>query len=260
MGSKLAFSTKEKGASYPRPTTQEELQNWIICASLYWKATGDNAWLKEKQDIFAQALQSMQLRDDLDPARRDGITTYSSMVGDRQSEITTYDAMDASLQHPIDSLYITGKSLAAYTILRPVFQKLGETDLARQADAAETYTAKSLLAHWDATKHMFPALFDGKGSNAGSSIIPAVEGLGYIYAMGLTDDVSPSGRNAALMGDYKAHLQNHPRAVSLHRRANRRLEFILLQPHDVDEQGLLQPVHCRNVLGLKNDATGKTAD
>ncbi len=162
MGSKLAFSTKEKGASYPRPTTQEELQNWIICASLYWKATGDNAWLKEKQDIFAQALQSMQLRDDLDPARRDGITTYSSMVGDRQSEITTYDAMDASLQHPIDSLYVTGKSLAAYTMLRPVFQQLGETDLARQADAAETYTAKSLLAHWGATKHV-PRAFRWQG-------------------------------------------------------------------------------------------------
>ena len=61
----------------------------------------------------------MQLRDDIDPAKRDGITTYVSNFGNRSREITTYDAMDASLQHPNDSLYIAVKSFACYTMLLP---------------------------------------------------------------------------------------------------------------------------------------------
>ena len=125
--------------------TQEELQNWIICGALYWKTTGDKAWLVRNKDTFTRALRSMQLRDDIDPAKRDGITTYVSNVGQRSGEITTYDAMDASLQHPQDSLYIAGKSFACYTMLAPVFAELGEPDLERQARAAEAYTAKGIL-------------------------------------------------------------------------------------------------------------------
>ncbi len=258
MGSRLNFSTQEKGARYKTLMTQEELQNWIICAALYWKTTGDNAWLEGKRDLLRQALQSMQVRDDPDPAKRDGITSYVSSHGDRSGEITTYDAMDASLQHPIDSLYITGKSLACYIMLQPVFQQLGESDLAKQARDAEGYTVKGLLAHWDATKHTFPALFGGTAAE--SSIIPAVEGLAYPYAMGLRDRVSLTGPNAELMNDYKTHLQT-----------------ILVPGVCVDSETgawnlsssskttwvskvYLNQYVAENVLGLKNDVTGKTAD
>jgi hypothetical protein len=258
MGSRLSFSTQEKGARYTSLMTQEELQNWIICAALYWKTTGDNAWLAGKKDILNQALTSMQRRDDIDPAKRDGITSYSSNYHDRTKEITTYDAMDASLQHPIDSLYITGKSFASYAMMQPLFKQLAEPDLARQAKDAESYTVKGLLAHWDAAQKSFPALFGG--TDAKSSIIPAVEGLAYPYAMGLTDDVSLTGPNAELMNDYKTHLQT-----------------ILVPGVCVDaETGAwnlsssskttwvskiyLNQYVTENVLGLKNDTTGKTAD
>jgi hypothetical protein len=204
MGSRVNFSNKTKGAAYKTLMTQEELQNWIICAALYWKTTGDNGWLEANKEVFKRALVSMQLRDDLDPAKRDGITTYVSNVGDRSGEITTYDAMDASLQHPQNSLYIAGKSFACYAMLKPVFLQLGEASLAGEVQAAENYTAKGILSHWDASRKFFPALFDGKSDSA---IIPAVEGLAYVYAMGLTNDVSLNGPNGELISHLKTHLE-----------------------------------------------------
>lgn len=157
MGGRLVFADHAKGALYKTLMTQEELQNWIICASLYWKKTGDDAWLEKQKDVFARCLKSMQLRDDIDPAKRDGITTYMSNLNSFAGEITTYDAMDASLQVPTDSLYIGMKSFACYTMLKPVFTQLGEPDLAKVAQDAEAYTAKGILSHWDQDKKYFPA-------------------------------------------------------------------------------------------------------
>ena len=204
MGTRVKFSTHEKGAAYPRLMTQEELQNWILCAALYWKTTGDNAWLERNQDIFRRALKSMQLRDDLDPAKRDGITTYTSSIGERAGEITTYDAMDASLQHPVNSLYITVKSFACYLMLKPVFLQLGDAVLAKESAAAVEYTKKGLLSHWDENRQVFPAIFEGKSP---SVIIPAIEGLVYPYVMGLKQEVAPDGPNGELISRLKTHLK-----------------------------------------------------
>ena len=65
MGSRLQFSNREQGAVYTTLMTQEELQNWILCAALYWKRTGDNAWLERNRGVFIQALNSMERRDDV---------------------------------------------------------------------------------------------------------------------------------------------------------------------------------------------------
>ena len=257
MGTRINFSNHEKGAAYKTLMTQEELQNWIVCAALYWKTTGDNAWLEQNRDVFKRALQSMQLRDDLDPSKRDGITTYVSNVGQRTGEITTYDAMDASLQHPIDSLYIAVKSFACYTMLKPVFVQLGETSLADEAQKAEVYTAKGILSHWDDAHRCFPALFEGKSD---SMIIPAIEGLAYPYALGLTREVALDGPNAELISHLKTHLNT-----------------ILVPGVCVDAQTgawnlsstssttwqskvYLNQFVAENILGVKNDATGHNAD
>ncbi len=259
MGSRLSFSSKAKGARYSNLMTQEELQNWIICGALYWKKTGDNGWLEKNKEVFNDALKSMQLRDDLDPKKRDGITTYVSNRGEKSGEITTYDAMDASLQHPIDSLYIAGKSFASYAMMVPVFQQLGEEQQANEAKEAVTYTAKGILSHWDESRKSFPALFNGS-TTATSSIIPAVEGLAYPYAMGLTKELAMDGPN----GDLIRHLKTH-------------IETILVPGVCIDSETggwnlsssssttwvskvYLNQFVVENVLGIKNAATGATAD
>ena len=139
-----------------------------------------------------------------DPKKRDGITTYSSKVGKRSGEITTYDAMDFSLRRPENSLYIAVKSFACYAMLQPVFRQLGEASPAREAQAAEAYTAAGILSHWDENRQFFPATFDGKTDSA---IIPAIEGLIYPYAMGLSREVALDGPNRDLIRHLKTHLE-----------------------------------------------------
>jgi hypothetical protein len=204
MGQGTKFSSAAEGASYGRPMTQEELQNWILCAALYWKTTGDNAWLAQNRKALQDAFRSMQLRDDIDPAKRDGITTYTSNLGQRGGEITTYDAMDRSLREPQNNLYITVKSFAVYSVLQDVFRALDESNLMAQAQAATAYTAKSIVSHWDEKQRMFPATFVGKSEG---TIIPAIEGLIYPYAMGRFEDVSETGPYGELIQKLKQHIQ-----------------------------------------------------
>jgi len=257
MGRSVGFSTRERGASYATLMTQEELQNWIICAALYWKATGDNAWLETNRDLFKQALKSMQLRDDPDPAKRDGVTTFVSNFKDRSGEITTYDAMDQSLQTPQNSLYITVKSFACYLMLKPVFLQLGETALAGESQDAIAYTSRGILSHWDESHHLFPAVFDGRTT---SGIIPAIEGLAYPYAMGLTKGVALDGPNAELIGRLKTHLNTIlVPGVCLDAKTGAWNLSSSSATTWVSKVYLNQFV-AENVLGVRSAVTGKDAD
>jgi hypothetical protein len=257
MGSRINFSSGEKGAVYPNLMTQEELQNWILCAALYWKTTGDDAWLEKNRDTFKKCLESMQRRDDLDPAKRDGITTYVSNFGQRSREITTYDAMDASLQHPQNSLYIAMKSFACYTMLQPVFQQLGDRPLFEQAQAAEAYTAKGILSHWDEKRKCFPSLFDGSSE---SQVIPAIEGLIYPYAMGLGKEVAPDGPNADLIQHLKTHI-NTVLVPGVCIDSQTGAWNLSSMGHNTWQSKVyLNQFVAENILGIKNAATGQNAD
>jgi len=207
MGGSLRFADPQKGQAYSALMTQEELQNWLCCAGIYWRATGDRAWLERNRDVFAQGLASMLQRDDIDPAKRDGITTYESYLPGRKKkeEITTYDAMDHSLQQATDSLYISVKSFGTYLVLAEVFDALGNADTARQCRSAAQRLTEALVAKWDPESRTFPATFDGKTH---SKIIPAIEGLIYPYAMGRADLVSSTGPYRELIDRLKTHLQS----------------------------------------------------
>jgi hypothetical protein len=257
MGSRFNFPSKESGAVYKVLMTQEELQNWILCACLYWRHAGDNDWIRKHRDTFAQCLESMQRRDDVDPAKRDGITSYVSNVGDRSGDITTYDAMDASLQHPRNSLYIAVKSFACYAMLSPVFQELGDAELATQAQQAEAYTAKGILSHWDEKQQCFPSLFDGSSA---SRVIPAVEGLVYPYAMGLEKEVSLDGPNQ----DFIRHLRTHINTVLVPGvcidAQTGAWNLSSLGHNTWQSKVYVNQFVVENILGIKNDATGHNAD
>lgn len=205
MGVGTRFSTASEGANYKQPMTQEELQNWILCAALYWKKTGDNQWLARNSGTLHEDFQSMQLRDDIDPKKRDGITTYISNVGERGGEITTYDSMDRSLREPQNNLYIAVKSFAVYSVLQDVFHALGDEEEAHEARRATAYTAKAIESHWDSKRKMFPATFDAKTNTA---IIPAIEGLVYPFAMGRKDDVSAHGPYGLLIQRLRQHAES----------------------------------------------------
>lgn len=161
--------------------SQEELQNWILCAGLYWKRTNDLAWLKAKLPVLGQCLESMLVRDDVDPAKRDGTASYGSTAtmppkAARQGEITTYDSLDLSLKVPVNSAYITSKNFASYLALEAMFKELGDTRRAQISEAGAALAARSMSAHFDAATKSFRARFGGEFN---ARVIPTVEGLAY---------------------------------------------------------------------------------
>ncbi len=189
--------------SYGGAMTQEELQNWILAAGLYRTTTGDQPWLQQNRKALVDCLRSMQVRDDVKPKMRDGITTMLSVHGNRDHDITTYDAMDESLNQVNDSLYIAVKSFASYLALEKMFQLLGEPSLAQESGRAAQATADSVVRHWNPEQQYFPAIFDGKSS---SRILPAIEGLVYPYEMGLRNEVSVKGPYGKLIVLLRKHV------------------------------------------------------
>ncbi len=183
---------------------QEELQNWIICAGLYWKKTGDQAWLQKRAGLLAECLESMLQRDDADPAKRDGVTTFTTQPDGWKDELTTYDALDHALQSSRDSLYIAVKSWACYLTLEDMAKSLGDSAAAATARAQAVRCAESVTRRWDNTLGCIPAVFDGKNQ---SRIIPAVEGLAYPSQMGLTEALAPAGPYGELIRVLRKHLE-----------------------------------------------------
>jgi hypothetical protein len=209
MGGGLGFSAPHDLSGYEggrhQFMGQEELQNWIICAGLYWKSTGDLDWLKSHTDTLKTCLNSMLLRDDLDPSKRDGITTFINTRPGFTPEITTYDSLDPALQQSRDNGYIAGKSWAAYLALEAMFTALGDTASAATVHDQAGRTAKSIVGHWDDQGKYIPAIFDGKNT---SRISPMVEGLVYPSAMGLDNAVSMTGPYADLIKVLQQHLDS----------------------------------------------------
>ena len=198
MGTRINFSNREKGAAYKTlddPGRTAKLDP--LRARFTGRPPATTRGLSGTRTYSNARFNPCSCGTISIPPSATALPPTSPMSGQRSGEITTYDAMDASLQHPIDSLYIAGKSFACYTMLEPVFAAAWRARAgAAGAKRRRRTRPRASLSHWDpATKSCFPALFDGEST---SSIIPAVEGLSYLYAMGLTDEIALDGPNADL--------------------------------------------------------------
>lgn len=188
---------------------QEELQNWILCAGLYWSHSGDDAWLTNNAALLQTCLTSMLLRDGTNAAARDGITTYINKRGS-VPEISTYDALDPSLKSPRLNGMTAVKSWAAYVAMQTMFNQIGDTTDAATCQNAAMACARSVTNAWNTFRGSLgyiPAFLDGSNTSA---IIPMVEGLAVPAQMGLTNVVD------RVNGPYAAMLQalsNHINAV-----------------------------------------------
>lgn len=183
--------------------TQEQLVNWLVCAGVYIKRSGDRDWLTRRRGLLADCLRSMQNRDHYDPARRDGVMDLDSSRTLAESEITTYDSLDPSLGQARRNLYLAVKSWAAYLALEWMLGETGEPALAAEAAAAARLCADTVAAAFDPVLGYIPAILDGEDA---SPIIPAVEGLVFPYEMGLVNALAPDGPYAVLIDRLRRHL------------------------------------------------------
>ena len=163
--------------------SQEQLCNFILCAGVYVKTTGDMEWLCKRRALIEDCLISMQNRDHFDPEKRDGMMDLESSGCGSEDEITTYDSLDASLGQSRRNIYIAGKCFASYLLLEMMFNMLKKTELAKEAKNQAKKCAASIASGYDEKLGYIPAILDGKCDIA---IIPAVEGLVYPYICKIT--------------------------------------------------------------------------
>lgn len=202
MGS---WPTSGTGPAYGAVMGDEELQNWILSAGVYWSRTADNAWLTNNTALLQTCLNSMLLRDDTNAASRDGITKNVNL-----GEITTFDSLDASLVAPAFNGRLTVRNWACYLALNAMFGQVGDAADAVTCANMAAVAAQTIVNRWNTyrgTLGYIPARLDGSSSAA---TLPMVEGLAYPAAMGLTNAIDRTG------GPYASMLQalsNHVVAV-----------------------------------------------
>jgi len=185
--------------------THEELVNWVLCGADYYFGTRDEAWITRRLSVFRGCLASLQNRDNPDPAKRNGIMSLDSSRCGRQSEITTYDSLDASLGQARNNLYLAVKTWAAYIALHWVLGRKGLAAEAGSAMHSAELAAESISAHFDSRLGYIPAVFEAGNTSA---TIPAIEGLIFPHRLGLLDGLRRRQPHKKLIDTLRTHFRN----------------------------------------------------
>ena len=165
--------------------TTEELLNGIYALSAYALFTGDTAWMEKRADTARELLQSLENRDDADPARRNGVLkAQSTRCGPQGSESTTYDALDHSLFDARGSIYVHIKTISALIMLEEFFRQVGLNEDAERAAAMKDKAEQSLSLFWDENRSCLKA---NLYTPVDSVVLAAVEPLGVLHFLGLDD-------------------------------------------------------------------------
>ena len=235
--------------------THEQLVNWILCAAVYAKGSGDKRWLKQNLPVFKKCLQSMLNRDNPKKSERNGIMALdSSRTGDG-AEITTYDSLDESLGQARNNVYIAVKGWAAYLAMEAIFADHGMRNEAGVALDQAQRAAKTIAGHITSAGYI-PAVM---GENCDSRIIPAIEGLVFPWVLGQKQSLSEKGPYGELIAALKTHFETVlKKGVCLYDDGGWKLSST------ADNSWLSKIYLCqfvaRKVLGFDSPATGKAAD
>jgi hypothetical protein len=183
--------------------SHEELVNWLVCALVYAKQSGDTAWRKKNLPTFQKILTSLLNRDHPDPAQRDGVMSLDSSRCAGGSEITTYDSLDVSLGQARNNLYLAVKCWGCYVGLADLFAVVGDKKRSAIAHEQAVRAAATVTASAD-NDGLLPAVLH---ENVESRIIPAIEGLVIPHALGLKKALSPDGEFGPLIAALRRHLR-----------------------------------------------------
>jgi len=234
--------------------THEQLVNWVLCAAVYVNQEKDKVWLKKRLPIFRKCLRSLLNRDAPKDRERNGIMGMDSSRTDAGAEITTYDSLDESLGQARNNGYMAVKTWAAYLALEQLFSTEGlerEAAIAvKQAGrAADTIVSQVVDGE-------IPALLNEPSE---SRILPLVEGLVFPQVLGLKKMISDTGPYGHLIGALRTHVKCVlKKGICLYEDGGWKLSST------ADNSWLskiyLNQFVVREILGIKTDATGKTAD
>ena len=119
--------------------------------------TGDEKFLKKYAPILSRCLESLLNRDHPDPQQRNGLMSFDSSRTKGGGEITTYDSLDHSLGQARNNVYLAGKCWASYVALEYLFDRLGESKNANEANQAAQRCAQTLTQAYDEDLDYIPA-------------------------------------------------------------------------------------------------------
>lgn len=186
--------------------THEELLNWVLCAAVQHRHSGDQEWLLRHRALLLDCLQSMRHRDHPDPSRRNGIPGTDSWRCGNSQEITTYDSLDPSLGQTRNNVYMGVKCWAAYLALEWMLRATGRAEVEAAACAAREaadLAAGTIARAFDPGLGYIPAILEGGDRSA---IIPVIEGLVYPWELGLGQALDPDGPYGPLLRVLAIHL------------------------------------------------------
>lgn len=235
--------------------THEQLVNWVLCAAVYAKGSGDTKWLKANLGMFKRCLTSMMNRDNPKDSERNGLMALDSSRTLSGAEITTYDSLDESLGQSRNNLYMAVKCWSAYLAMEDIF---GQYDLTSQAAKAKKQALRiaTTIPTFVTKAGDIPAVM---GEKCDSLIIPAIEGLVFPYVLGLKSALKESGEYGELISALRSHLNTVlKKGVCLYNDNGWKLSS------SADNSWLSKIYLCqfvaRQVLGVKTPATGCKAD
>ena len=185
--------------------THEELVNWVLCGADYYHGTQDREWLTRRISVFRECLVSLQNRDNPDPAKRNGVMALDSSRCGRESEITTYDSLDASLGQARNNLYLAVKTWAAYVALHAILAEMGYADEAAAAMHSAELAARTVAAKFDKKLGYIPAVFEAGSTSA---TIPAIEGLIFPERLGLLSALRKREPHRKMIETLRLHFGN----------------------------------------------------
>jgi len=181
--------------------THEQLVNWILCAAVYAKGSGDKPWLKRNVPVFKKCLTSMLNRDNPKEPDRNGVMALDSSRTLDGAEITTYDSLDESLGQARNNVYIAVKGWAAYLAMETVFTEHGMPNEAGVAHDQARRAATTIAGHITKSGYI-PAIM---GEDCDSRIIPAIEGLVFPWVLGQKQVLTEKGPYGELIAALKTH-------------------------------------------------------
>lgn len=239
--------------------THEQLANWVCCAAVYARRTGDEAWLASRLDTLEDCLRSLQQRDHPDPARRNGVMGLDSSRTQGEAEITTYDCHDASLRQARNNLYLAVKTWAAYVALEKIFSLHARPNAARDAAEQAGRCARTVARHLRPEGYL-PAILPEGGEAANEArLIPAVEGLVFPYLADCREALDPDGEYGVLIRALKKHLETAlTPGVCLLDDGGWRLTSS--HPNTWPSKTYLCQFVARRILGMPWDETGRRSD
>ena len=193
-----AYEQSDRTGVYSFMTT-EQLLNGAFCASAYALKGGDKPWAKARLPVACEILASMENREHFDSSKRNGLLVAQSDRVGTGVEITTYDALDTSLQDSRGSLYIAVKTWTAALMLEQWFAAEGDSAYAARARSLADRAASALeRSYRDGPAAFPPNLIEG----GDALVFAALDPMAVPLFCGLGDKM---GRYRGLLDKLRAH-------------------------------------------------------